>query len=83
MVRTGVPTKAEERRQADIASGRIPGPAYVPPHDLPLWAKGLPYYSLDNPCDPLIAVKRAMQDRELQRRMRFTRRWRPGMRFRE
>lgn len=63
VVGTVVLTKAEERRQAEIASGRIPGPAYVPPHELPLWAKGLPYYSPDNPCDPLVAIKHAMQNR--------------------
>jgi hypothetical protein len=76
VVRMVVPTKAEERRQAEIASGRIPGPADVPPHDLPLWAKGLPYYSPDDPCDALIAVEHAMQNGRT--RPGFSRRWRPG-----
>jgi hypothetical protein len=52
VVRAVVPTKAEERRQAAEASGRVLGPAYVAPHELPLWARGMPYYSQENPCDP-------------------------------
>lgn len=80
VVRAVVLTKAEERRQADTPSGRIPGPAYVPPHELPLWARGLPYYSSDNPCDPLVALKYAMQQgRDVSPvRTCFRRRWRPG-----
>src|SRR5215472_9125628 len=38
-VRAVVPTKAEERRRAAEAQGLPLGPTYVPPHDLPLWAK--------------------------------------------
>ena len=42
VVRTVVLTKAEERRRAAEATGRVLGPAYVAPHELPLWARGFP-----------------------------------------
>lgn len=76
-VRVVVPTKAEERRQAAKATGCVFGSAYVAPHKLPLWAKGMLYYSGENPCDPLIAVKFSI---EASRGVRpvFSRRWRPG-----
>lgn len=80
VVRAVVPTKAEERRQAEIASGRIRGPAYVAPHELPLWARGMPYYSAESPCDPLAAVKHAIQQSREARPLHFARRWRPGRR---
>src|SRR5262249_1536710 len=82
VARVVVPTKAEERRKAVEASGCDPGPACVPPHELPLWARGMPYSSAENPCDPLAAVKHAMQQGREARPLCFTRRWRPGMRFR-
>lgn len=81
VVRTVVLTKTEERRRAAEARGCISGPTYVAPHDLPLWAKGMPYYSAENPCDPLIAVKRAIEESRKPQPV-FARRWRPGMRFR-
>ena len=31
------------------------------PQDVPIWATGAPYYSVENPCDPLVAVQYAMQ----------------------
>jgi hypothetical protein len=32
------------------------------PLDVPIWATGRTYYSGENPCDPLVAVRRATQD---------------------
>ena len=83
VVRVRVPTKAQERRKAAEASGRVPGPPFVALRDLPPWARGLPFYSSDNPCDPLVAVNHAMQrGREAQPiPMRLRRRWRPGQRW--
>ena len=78
VARVVVPTKAEERRKAVEASGCVPGPAYIPPHELPLWARGMPYYSEENPCDPLVAVNCAVQQRRELRPRSFHRRWRPG-----
>jgi hypothetical protein len=82
VARVLVPTKAEELRKAAEASGRFPGPAYIAPRDLPLWALGLPYYSPDYPCDPLIVTRCAMQGHQMPRARRFTRRWRPATQFR-
>jgi len=81
VLRTFVLTKAEERRQAAKAKGALPGPAYVPPDVLPMWARGLPYYSNWNPCDPLVAIYAAMREGR-QSRPRFSRRWRLGRPFR-
>lgn len=75
IVRAVVPTKAEERRRAAEASRWVLGPACVPLHDLPPWARGLPHYSPENPCDPLIAVRHAMQQGR-EERPAFVRRWR-------
>jgi len=80
VVRVVVSTKAEERRKAEKASPRRLTPLYVAPHSLPLWARGLPYYSPDNPCDPLIAVRHAMEE-EIRPRpfsFRLRKRWRLG-----
>ncbi len=73
-VRAVVPTKA---------STQSPRVTFAAQQDVPLWAKGIPYYSEDNPCDPLVAVKHAMQrGREAQPiPMRLRRRWRPGQRW--
>jgi hypothetical protein len=81
VARVVVPTKAEERRQAAEVSGRPLGPVYIPFHELPLWARGLPYYSAESPCDPLAAVNHAMLQCRESRRV-SVRRWRPGMQFR-
>ncbi len=81
IVRAVVLTKAEERRKEAKASGHILGPAYVAPHELPLWAKGMPYYSAQNPCDPLAAVKAMQQSRGSPPVVACLRRtWRPGRR---
>lgn len=83
MLRTVVPTKAEERRKSVAwvrprwcgkpASGELTRGS----HGVPIWATGMTYYSAENPCDPLIAVKYAMQQGR-ERRPVFVRRWRPG-----
>ena len=79
IVRAIVPTKAEERRRAAEAGGCPLGPTYVPVHLLPLWARGLPYFSQQNPCDPLIAIKHALRQNHGWRPTRSIRgRWRPG-----
>ncbi len=65
VTRTVVPTKA------DTSVLRVP-------HEVPIWETGMPYYSAENPCDPLVAVKQAMQQRREPRPVRFARRWRPG-----
>lgn len=73
-----VRTKAEDRRRAAELSGRPVGPTYVPVENLPLWAEGLPYYSLQIPCDPHIAVKYAMQQKRSTGPVHIIRRrWRP------
>lgn len=81
-VRHFVPTKAEDRRQRAKANGRPFGPIYVPPNELPLWATGMPCFSPQTPCDPLAAVKHALQESRVPRLwpIRIRRRWRPGMR---
>lgn len=82
VVRAVVLTKAEERRRAAEARGCISGLTYVAPHDLPLWARGLPYYSAENPCDPLVAVKAMQQSRGSPPPLACLRRtWRPGRRW--
>jgi hypothetical protein len=81
VVRAVIPTKAEEeRRQATKTTTNLLVPEYLAPHNLPLWAKGMPYYSPENPCDPLIAVKHEMEEQRGARsfRLRPRRRWRPG-----
>jgi len=79
-----VPTESQMRRRAAEANGCALGPALVPLGDLPLWARGMPYYSPQNPCDPLIAVKHAMAASKTRQQwpVRFGRRWRPGRPFR-
>jgi hypothetical protein len=49
VIRTVVRTKASLERE-QLRSSNIP-------RDVPTWAKGLPYYSPQNPCDPLVEVK--------------------------
>jgi hypothetical protein len=53
------------------------------PHEVPIWATGMSYYSAENPCDPLIAVRHAMQhSREPEPAPIWLRsRWRPGRRW--
>jgi hypothetical protein len=82
MARIVVPTKAEEQRRAAEAQGRQLGPTYVPFHELPLWARGMPSYPAQTPCDPLIAVRRATEENHSPRLqpIRLPRRWRLGMR---
>jgi len=43
VVRERVPTKAEQRRKAAEAAARVPRV----PQEVPIWATGIPYYSLD------------------------------------
>ena len=67
-VRTVVPTKISTR-------------VLRVPQDVPIWAMGVPYYSVENPCDPLVAVQYAMQHRRESKPvpMRLRRwRWRLG-----
>jgi hypothetical protein len=75
-IRVAVPTKAEERRRAARASGRAPGPTYVPFHELPLWAIGKPNYSPQSLWDSFAALKRATEENRSARfrRVRFARR---------
>ena len=70
VVRAVVPTKASTR-------------VLPVPHEVPIWASGPSYYSAENPCDPLVAVKHAMQQRREPQPnpMRLRRRWRPGRRW--
>jgi hypothetical protein len=49
VIRDVVRTKASLERE-QLRSSNIPS-------DVPTWAKGLPYYSPQNPCDPLVEVK--------------------------
>jgi hypothetical protein len=78
-----VPTESEKRRREAEASGRPLGPVYIPTHELPLWARGMPYYSPERPCDPLVAVNYAMQQRREPCPACFARRWRPARPFRQ
>jgi hypothetical protein len=80
VVRDVVPTKAEERRLGVKTKTNLLVPEYVAPHELPLWAKGMPYYSTESLCDPRIAVKHEMEEQRGARpfRLRPRRRWRPG-----
>jgi len=56
-VRTVVPTKISTR-------------ALRVPQGVPIWATGVPYYSAENPCDPLVAVRYAIQHRLEPRKRR-------------
>ena len=49
VIRDVVRTKASLARE-QLRSSNIP-------RDVPTWARGLPYYSTENPCDPLVEVK--------------------------
>jgi hypothetical protein len=82
VVSCGMRTKAKERRQAAEVSAHTLSPMNFAFHELPVWARGLPYYSLQNPCDPLICVEYAIQPSRQRRPVRFARRWRPGRPFR-
>jgi hypothetical protein len=73
-----VPTESEKRRREAEASGRPLGPVYIPFHELPLWARGIPYYSEKRPCNALVAVNYAMQQKRGSTPVWFARRWRPG-----
>lgn len=67
VVRAVVPTKASTRVL------RIP-------REVPIWATGISFYSAEDPCDRVVAVKHAAQQgRERRHTPRgFRRRWRPG-----
>lgn len=78
VVRAVVPTKAEERRKAAEANTRVLRVGLLGPQQVPLWARGMPHYSPDNPCDPLVAVKHVMQEKGRRRPVAIARRWRPG-----
>jgi hypothetical protein len=81
VIRAVVPTKAEELRQAAGASARRVGSLSVV-QEVPLWAKGMPFYSAEIPCDPLGAVRHAMQQRRDPNTVPtwLRRRWRPRRR---
>jgi hypothetical protein len=64
-----VPTKAGIRQAHGFDRGNLPG-----------WASGRPCYSPENPCDPLVAVRFAAQQRHYPQRLRISRGWRPRMR---
>ena len=69
LVRAVVPTKASTR-------------VLRVPNEVPIWATGMSYYTAENPCDPLVAVKHAMaQRREPQPIPRLRQRWRPWRRW--
>jgi hypothetical protein len=82
-VKAVVPTESERRRREAEASGRPLGAVYIPFHELPLWARGMPYYSEENACDPLVAVKYSMHQSGAPRPVQFARRWRTGRPFRQ
>jgi hypothetical protein len=77
-VRAVVLTKAEERRRAAEASGRVPGPTHVPFYDLPLWAKGMiSYYSPLGAFGGFDVLNHANEEKQTSRPVRFARGWRP------
>ena len=51
-----MPTKAA------MAEGRSLGSICIPYPDLPLWARGIPYCSLQNAHDPFAAITHAMNE---------------------
>ena len=77
VIRARVLTKAEERRMAAQTGDSTPQAGWSRPSETPLWAKGMPYYSPEHPCDPLVAVKHAMQQQKKSQPIMPGRHWRP------